>query len=145
MSRRYGRNQRRKHHAEIARLQQELDHAQTRGFQPATGQFPKLEDLIGTSIISMRDNTTEDGFTARREAEIEFYVECYEKLKKLQYHYAYSGAVEWKGITWQLQIPEMNVGMFRDASIASVTLLALGRRNYRPRTNYMNPSRSIAA
>lgn len=130
MSKHYGRNQRRRHREEIARLEQELRLAITGGFAPATGRHQNLDEFV-TTFISVDLREIEDAFTIRREATIRFVPEGKSEYKTLVYASAYSGLVEWRGIVWQIVMPHRveATESFYDAEVVEFDLRAIGHRD----------------
>jgi hypothetical protein len=98
---RYGRNQKRKLGAEIARLEQALHLAITGGFSPAKGRHQSLDEFVEVYLeVDVRE--IEDAFTIRREASIRFVPVGRSEYKTMIYTSAYSGLIEWRGIVWQI-------------------------------------------
>jgi len=132
LSKRYGRNQKRRDREEIARLRKELDLAITGGFARARPGDMALEDFIGTPI-SIDINDSEDGFTITRKAVIRALPASRTGTKSLCYHVAYSGFVAWRGIRWITRMPHLMdpAGAYYDAEVIEIELQALGDRDDR--------------
>lgn len=131
MSKRFGRNQKRKARNEIARLSRELDLAITGGFARATGRWPALDPLIGIPIF-VETLDAEDGFSISRTTKLRFLLTDYSEKKGVLYHMAYSGAVEWRGVVWRVaKFQPTSSDTFMQDQIIELELEAIGDRDER--------------
>lgn len=151
MSKRYGRNQKRRHIHEIDRLEREIARLEDEakgGFAKASGLYQNLDLMLGP-IISTNIEDIENGFTKRRTADIHFFLTP-TVFKKLQYAMAYSmDTVEWRGIVWNIRECSINGrDPFNQSAIAGddtcdIKLEAIGSRDQR--SSFPYASRKIAA
>lgn len=132
MSKRYGRNQKRRHIHEIERLERALDRAITGGFARARPGDLTLDELVDY-FVSIDINDREDGFTIQRTAEVRFAPASRDAVKKIVYHTAYSGFLAWRGIRWIVRMPHLvdPAGAFYDIEVLGFELQALGDRDDR--------------
>ena len=105
MSKRFGRNQKRKLLSEIARLKQEVDNAtialivqQMGEYAPATGCYPSLSSLVDHIGDREVTNSRRRG-QIRRSARVTVWTsDCGYRLMDAMY-----GLVEWEGICWKVE------------------------------------------
>jgi hypothetical protein len=108
MASRFGRNQKRRLHAEVARLEAErdaalvlLDYAQNGEWRRATEPGVKaLTDFGVITTCKIIDEDPDPRGMIRRRAEITLYATDYGKA--LDYFSAYSGLVGFRGIAWKI-------------------------------------------
>ena len=130
MGKRYGRNQRRQHREEIARLQQELDLAKHGDWRRADGRYPSLEGLAVT-VLEREVTDIETHRLRRRFAKLMIHGSDYRKLTEV---YGYNAFVEWEGIVWSMCAIDFD-GMrgYRGYDQMEIDLEALGQRSRPPR------------